>query len=191
MIDLSGSELHAVAAKALLGAGACAAVATEGATAALWLHAKGYNGTAAVVAVAQSGASAQSVGVSTVDLLVGQPHATTSVERVESPMLLVGLLGVAAARHGANFSVTCGDSAAAVQITPRSLAGPADTITTPLEITSTVAASEQRTDVPRALRVQVSDSDWRSVNTAAARIYVPSSERSRATGAGAGLTDND
>lgn len=194
MIDLSGSELHAVAAKALVGAGACSAVASDGATAALWLHAKGHNGTAAIVTAAESTASAQSVGISAIDLLISQPSAATTIDFAVSPLLLIGLLGVASARHGATFALTSTDTTvttAPVEITPTTLTGPIDALAPPLAITSTIVAANRRNDLPRALRVPVSESDWQRVNAAAARIYVPSNERSRATGAGAGLTDND
>ncbi len=44
---------------------------------------------------------------------------------------------------------------------------------------------------PRTGPAVVPDDIWRQFQTLAARTYVPESEGSRATGAGAGLTDND
>jgi hypothetical protein len=42
-----------------------------------------------------------------------------------------------------------------------------------------------------AVRASVTDGVWQALEGIGARTYVPASAQSRATGAGAGLTDND
>lgn len=191
MIDLSGSELFAASTKALLGAGADRALAEEGANAALWLHAKGYNGTRALVSAATDSTEVPTLGVTAVDLLASGTDSSTSVEAIESALLLVGLLGVASSQYGLRFTVSCEQAAAPVLITPTTISGPVDAVAAPLTIECERTSKDQPRDHARALRLSLSDADWEHVNAAAARIYVPSNEHSRATGAGAGLVDAD
>jgi len=191
IIDVSGSELFAAAAKALLGAGVGRAIADDGARAALWLHDMGYDGTASILEAADGTTSAKTLGVSHVDLLVS--HATTeaNIADLDSPLLFVGLLGLAARQHGLRFTLGAEADLRAIAITPTFVFGPVDELTTPLTVECSPTAEPHNISTALPARVEVTATAWQRVNEAAARIYVPSNERSRATGAGAGLIDVD
>lgn len=169
MIEVSRSELSAALVKAMLGAGADRVLADGVAAAALWLHGSGHNGTREVVRISTTSVSAEALGVSTIDLLVAGA-ATSRAVSPDSRLLLTGLLEVAQLDHQRRFVLT-GD-APPYTLTAEPATGP-------------------RPDAATPLRIHLSEADWLALNEAAARICVPSNERSRATGAGAGLVDAD
>ncbi len=118
---------------------------------------------------------------------------TLRLSGLDSPMLLVGLCGVAATATGTAVHLRF---AGATPVTPeafmaataedarRSAVGEAVEIFYP--------ADDDPVDaIVPPTRLVVSDERWAEAEALAARTYVPASEQSRHSGAGAGLTDND
>ena len=207
----SFNELEMALVKAVRGAGEPIGVAEDLARAGIWLCRLGCDGVSLVLeslADADGWDGRLEVDGHTVDLPAARPvHAALtcidlavaepgSVVRLPLglpvPGILVGLAGHAAAQYGRRFSVSIGSH---VPIDVHQGGASVLPLDLPVNTAVTVASdsdndrdpefklSNARPDVPEAL--------WAKVDALAAQTYVPASEQSRASGAGAGLTDND
>ncbi len=123
--------------------------------------------------------------------------ARISLGATACPVLLAGIIGRAAEATGRVISVTWADETLVL-----CNAGP-DTgrigsalLMARLAETVTVDFDFSPIDVPQGRppgtgALSVADEDWNALKALAARTYVPESEQSRLSGAGAGLSDND
>lgn len=111
---------------------------------------------------------------------------------VAAPALLLPFVGAAASRLGAAVRLETDLGACVISTVadaaPATLAGPVQRIRLSLAPAVTGPACRRSTPLRPA---RLSPELRRRFEALAARTYVPSSERSRATGAGAGLNDND
>lgn len=207
-MHVSSNELRSTAEKAAVGARVEPANARVLARAVSWLVAHDFDGVGALIGccthseqtlvIASDGPShtitsccAARHGVNIVDLLTADMASEgIQIASVDAPWLLVGLLGVAS-HQGHVFdlhSPGTGDWRIAV-----GSFGPAAPSLLPdhlEDLRVTVRSSSPSRQTPSgALRVD--DQQWHRLLSLAAHAYVPSSERSRQAGAGAGMIDND
>ncbi len=209
------NEVETLVRKAALGAGLDPGRADELADAAVWLtglqvpvfdiaHRALTSDAGAPITLAEDGtsaacpsSSAARVGMSAIDLLLAKPtDFTVTLDAVDEPLLVTALAAVAARRHGSAFEIETGRAKIAVQpdgipdlaplIAERNLRMVLRRTGKNASATAEPTASSCRYD-PESL----SDNGFASLERLAHQTYVPASERSRISGAGAGLTDND
>ena len=132
-------------------------------------------------------------GPSGVDLLTGD----TSVEeihfcKVDSPLLLIGQAGIGA--NIFNFELTLGFSdGVTASVSQKGLSLCGSTFKTGTDVHMKCCQSNPITSVEkkRDNEIKIDLETWRTLETLAAKTYVPSNELSRMKGAGAGLIDNN
>ncbi len=196
----SFNELETMLRKAAIGAGWPHALAAEGAGAVRWLAERGVDATTGflralhpldtAIRCASDGRTLEAArvlaaGPSALDLARVTPGTTVTLEDIDVPLLLPGLAGLASDTCG--FRIDCGGSAA---VGAGSLALEHGFGSAPH---ATVIAAEAPPRRPERMspRLEVPDALWAGFERLAARTYVPETEQSRLTGAGAGLLDND
>lgn len=181
-MHLSLNEVETTTRKALIGAGTDPGAAADVAAAVRWLCEQGREGVGIVLAAIRNSADFAAL-VSGVDAAIAGDGKPITVDR--NAMLFAALLGPAAAVFGLRFELTGSDWSAAVAA--GELAGSiGDGPVTVRAVKADVDAS-----VGATANISVDQAEWAILGELAARIYVPSSEQSRTSGAGAGLTDND
>ncbi len=162
--------------------------------------------------VSVDGVHVGSDGSALLDLLIANHRATRNAggERMslrlrllDSPLLLIGLAGTAAeiGDPALDFLVGEGSGASAsVATSALTVSGAADAALIgrfDLEAMGMAVEISCRTggpsggEAPQPTRLIVGDDRWTAAEELAHRTYVPASEHSRHSGAGAGLTDND
>ena len=180
------NEISAMLRKAAMGSGFPVGLADAIAAAGVWLCANDLDGVAAALDAVDGGydpavrvvredrtvtfrdARVGRCGVSVFELLAAGSADRVVVEDPDSPLLLEGMAGVA----GSTFALSNGDGANRVSIEVE-LSAPSDA------------------QGARSTAVEVDAQAWAAAGELAARVYVPATEESRLSGAGAGLTDND
>ena len=202
-MNLSLGEFQAIAAKALRGAGYSWGMAAEGAAASRTLASLGLDPSPYLLrllnAVDQVGvdslfpdASWTSPSGRLCAICVGAalsdapPTTPTEIGAVIEPTLVVASLsGLAAA--GSGFEISWDGGSTLVDCS-----GAADW-QLPASATITVSPASVAPAPPsdRFTRLEISESALDELNRFAHRTYAPSTEASRAAGAGAGLNDND
>ena len=105
----------------------------------------------------------------------------------DSIMLLAGVAGVGATNSGVAFALIFDDASIIIDSQP--LEASELPISERLEIEITEPRGQRFQ--PRRGAVTVDVDRWETICELAARIYVPATDESRLSGAGAGLTDND
>lgn len=208
---VSSNELLAAAHKATTGAGYPTGIAEEVSRATVWLCHQGLDGVTASLAgiedanvtpprllpgqlIAFGDARAAMHGPSAIDLLVaGAAPDGIVMYDLDSPLLLVGLAGVAAASHSAGFTLTDEDGKRCV-LSPVGFDGDAHLTPAKVHLRATTPQDftpEGKRESAGRAGIEVDDRLWSRLSEYAARTYVPATEQSRIAGAGAGLTDND
>lgn len=204
------NEIGGAVQKAAVGSGYPAGPAADLAAAAVWLCSRRLDGVGAALATLASGFDAEARrqdgdasihlsdaavgrwGSSPFELLATAGFERVVVERPDSPLLLLGFAGIVARSTGVAFALSDGSDAPVV-VTGSGLttAGDAWAGATTVRIEMADAADDDIApdEVPRG--VDVGDEDWSKANDLAARTYVPATDASRLTGAGADLDDND
>lgn len=213
---LSLNELHALVVKASVGAGLSFGHAQEIAAAAVWLGQRGFPVFDIVVqGLARAGSDRQSIlgrdaatratfedaiavldGPSAIDLLLAAPCSEFEVvlRTTDEPRLIFGLAGIAAERH--QIAITFSAAEVRLIVGPTCRLRPDDIVfssVSPITL-SRIGTQGQPSGRPLDTRYDpgtTSDTGLKQLQLLAARTYVPSSEASRESGAGAGLTDND
>lgn len=205
---VSLNEIEATLRKVGLGTGWPFGLAEETGRAAAWLAARGFDGVGAALAALRCDpapamaertgegwtiprARAAAAGPSAFDLLATDAEgARMLLRQSDQPLLLVGLAAVAAEAYGGGYDlVFSGGGRAEVSADAAVLSGP---IPGPgADVVATRGAGPCATVAASPGGVEVEDRLWRRALAMAARSYVPSSDSSRARGAGAGLIDND
>ena len=129
-------------------------------------------------------------GIAVIDWLLANPQiGTVFIEKTDDEMLLIGLLVCAIQRFGGVFILQASHKADAIKIRDASALkyGLPETEVWTLSYQSGQVASS-------AVLYHHTDTDlsvWEALEARANLTYVPATETSRQTGAGAGLVDND
>ena len=194
---------------AALGLGFGYGTVEELAQAVVWLSERGLDGLGALLEARASSGADLSValnGPGLLDLLVGEVLAGGEpVERellaIDSPLLLVGLCGIRSATHrvvfelqadGATGRAVCRTDCGVLAI--NDAVGLASLVSVRLRASTSNATLSQDTlagVLDPVDRPTINAERWQAAQALAKTTYVPSNERSRTEGAGAGLTDND
>ncbi|MFT5507047.1 MAG: hypothetical protein ACI89J_000111 [Hyphomicrobiaceae bacterium] len=130
-------------------------------------------------------------GVSAIDLLLARTLGDTiELQGLDEPVLLLGLAGVAAELHNVGFEMrhVGGISSVGTAVLGFDAIKPG---TVMLGLTSSERAEAASDLATRYDPVAVGDNGWEKLGALAYKTYVPASEQSRISGAGAGLTDNN
>lgn len=204
------NEIGGALRKAAVGSGYPPGPDADLEAACVWLCARGFDGVGAALTSLAAGFEAQAGwqesgselrftdaavgrwGLSPFELLVTTEFERAVIERPDSPMLILGFAGVAAASTGAAFALSDGSGPpVVVTATGAATGGVVSERATTVHIE--LADAVDHGDVPGdvAQGVAVDDADWSRVIELAARTYVPATNESRLRGAGAGLDDND
>lgn len=195
----SVNEFEAALIKAARGAGLPMGIAEDLASAGCWLCLNGYDGANAVLeSLANISNSDQPelgetarCGPAIIDSVIADPETVFVVENASAPLLLAGLAGIAARDYSIAFqfdtnrgAVTIrGDSISDVELLPT------DHGTLKITVSEFSREDEFRDDPGNGFIID--DKLWKSISALAHKTYVPATEASRESGAGAGLTDND
>jgi hypothetical protein len=214
------NEIEAMGRKAARGAGMSWGLAEEAGKAVRWLALNGRPGLAALVRLleGQDGTPYErlrphveeaagnplwragggtlcpiAAGAALADLAaeIGAPPGI-ALERVAEPLLLLPFLARAARYEGRAFALEAGGET--VPLYPDGPAGgPVPTLEGAMPARVFAWTAERNSPPPeQSVRgVAVEDELWTRAGRFAERTYVPASDASRLSGAGAGLTDND
>ena len=207
------NEIDIMLKKASKGVGLPVGLAEDIGRAGAWLSARGHDGVRAVLTAIQGGISLPLpllplndrgivvfkgariavCGPSVIDILAGHGSADeVRLINVDSPLLIIGLAGVASQSYGLEMTIDFGNgSKASVSAGNLVLSGSMPAAGTDLLITCRKFGYTTPKGKLEGRGVVVDEEVWREVEALAARTYVPSSEASRARGAGAGMVDND
>ena len=206
------NELESLLKKAASGAGFSVGHAMVIASAGVWLGRRGF-AVCDIVGRAVAGGPRESVvrsvdgvtvfeaarvgvdGVAAVDLLLaGVAGDSVTLEDLDEPRLLIGLAGVAAKAHGVGFaigteacSLVIGDGSAIAVANVQFAGGETVVLRLRPDLSSVDGAALASRYDPAA----TADGSWTQIEQLAHKTYVPASDASRLSGAGAGLTDND
>lgn len=219
MPHYSLNEIEVTARKAARGAGYDWGLADEAGKATRWLSARGLAGAGPLVALLEQsdgrpyrdlkprieGDTWRPPRDHLCPLVVGaalsdrfdalMTGAFIRLNAIISPIFLMPFLGSASEASGLAVAVSW--QGMEVRLAPGALsingredvletAGPVDAVVSRTPLAETLPASSPRFD-----GVSVDAAIWRRLDALAARTYVPDSEASRLTGAGAGMIDND
>lgn len=206
----SRNELTALAIKVARARGFSYGVAEDLGRATAWLAASGHDGLGAVLATRPApgidvdwqvdvahaaGGSTGSHGPAIIDLVAINTHQDAMPQQVtfsgfDSPLLLVGLCAIAAQSHTVEFDCASGaGDSLVVNPTGTKCSGSGDWRG---DITVRCRPAES-TGRPQKVDgdIVINKKRWEQAALVAAETYVPATDASRMSGAGAGLTDND
>ena len=197
--------------KAAIGTGLPVGLAEDASQAGAWLIGQDQDGVGAVPMAIKEGfnnsianmrdghtqifleARVALCGPSSVDLLAGD----TSVDEIrlcniDSPFLLIGQAGIGSQDFGIELTLRFSDGAAA-SISEQGLSLCGSPPKEGTDVFMTCCQSNQTTGIAniRTDDIEIDLETWRTIEALAAKTYVPSSDLSRAKGAGAGLIDNN
>ena len=112
-------------------------------------------------------------GIAAIDWLIANPNKTIKIKKLTHGLILAGILGAREKQSNLTF-----------QTKPKNWQSCTDAIEITLKKTNAKKNQPQKT-------LNIDPKIWKKLQTQAQKTYVPSSEKSRKSGAGAGLTDND
>lgn len=202
------NEIEVTLRKAGVGAGISVGLSEEVGRAAGWLAARQLDGASAGLLAVRgglsacdltqgegdcatfNGASVAVAGPSAFDVLAAGA-AQVRLTGMDSPLLLVGLAGVAATDRDQSFELHFANGQV-IGVSPEGASG-LEPGALGSDVTVRISASAKPADTvpPNAKGIEVSDTDWQEISALAAKTYVPESDASRDQGAGAGSIDND
>jgi len=189
------NEIEALARKAARGAGYDWGLAEEAGQAVRWLVARDFRGADALMAALNAGAPSErsdcslATGCALSDGLVGA--VGYSATDVISPLLVLPFVAWAAERQRTSMCLTWEGAEFLVGM-DGALTWRAQTVCPDrADIAVTGAASGPLARAIEGHRALVDCETFAALSDFAARTYAPSTEASRESGAGAGLTDND
>ena len=212
MLRASSNEISQIARKACLGIGLAEDRAVDLAAATIWLMRRDADGAGVLTAMLLAADTALPIqyrvdndglhcpklrpsmeGVAAIDWLIatGEKGSIHS-DGVDFPLMMLGLLGVAATSYNLEFRVNSvlvtrnriEGALAEGAVTIRLCASKTPNLTQTSDITQTLEEKNQ-------LHLPVDETIWESLSALAFKTYVPASTESRLKGAGAGLFDND
>ncbi len=208
MIDASLNEIEALTAKAARGAGLSWGLSEDTGKAARWLAACGSDWAPGLVALLGAHDQLRGpldtnlhrqlsplfAGTYSADLCISE----TALANVAYPLWLLPFAArVAADRRNAvrvswdGLSVVVWPVGCAVAGSQSDLLAARAEHIVWAPVMPGAAPAGSAVDLPHCVRSAIRRADWRALEALGARTYVPASVQSRATGAGAGLTDND
>lgn len=182
----SHNEIAALAHRVAVASGFPHGVAADLGRAAAWLCGRGFDGLGVVMATSGPAGCA---GPAMLDLLVSGARDELRSTGMDAPLLLVGLCGVWAIDHGGDFAIVVGDADYRAATLRAESIGPAfDDPAAKLHITR--IAPVEATTAPGGTAVAgdaitVDPVQWKHASRVAERTYVPESDTSRQSGAGA------
>ena len=203
------NEIETTLRKAAIGGGLPVGAADDIGRAAGWLSAEGFDGVAAALrglasppgaATAEKtpgglrfpDARAAGAGIAALDLLLaGAAEGAVRLENLDAPLLLLGLAGVAASAHRTAFALESDGFRAEVTADATTVSGPVPSPGRPVSLRKLADLSAEATAGRNIGGIDVPDEAWAEALRLASLTYVPASDRSRLSGAGAGLRDND
>lgn len=206
------NELESLLKKAAVGAGFPVGHAVAIAAAGVWLARRGIPVCEVVVRTIAGGmgdcqvvrdkggatfqpARAGMAGPPAIDLLLADVgDETATLQDVDEPVLLLGLAGVAGKANQVGFAIasTEGDIVVddvAAMPSPDWIVAAKRRMT--LRLLTDRPPSRETDLASRYDPMACGDSGWEALEALAYKTYVPASDQSRISGAGAGLTDND
>lgn len=204
---VSLNEIEVTLKKAAIGAGFATGLAEDVGRGCGWLATRGFDAAGAGLSALQlpPGGSGGTLGadgcarftsariardgVSALDLLLAGEAVLAELDAVDSPLLLVGLAGIAAAAHGGTFRLDHSGGTlvvAAGSVMGDVMRGPGASIRLTRQAGGNAIAMP-----PETGGCEVVPEDWAAITALAARLLVPESTASRDAGAGAGAIDND
>lgn len=205
------NEIDTTLQKAAIGAGLPVGLAEEIGHAGAWLAARGHDGVRAVLMAIHDGMSTPPIpvkdsdrlvfssariavcGPSAIDMLVGDDSVDeVLLLNVDSPLLIIGLVGGASQSYDLEMTIGFGNgSKASLVAGDLVMTGPVPAAGTDAVITICQTVDKTPTNKIATRGVLVGDEIWHEADALAARTYVPSTKASHARGAGAGMLDND
>lgn len=214
-MQCSAKEIETVATNAAVAAGLPFGLSEDVGRAGGWLQRRGYDGLAAVWRSIGGGikqplrihyddasqtfrhAQLAVCGAAVFDLLAVLRTADSSPSPIilrdaDSPWLLVGLAGIAAADYDLSSIIQFADGTVTevTAATAHMMRSVAPSKNGEMRVSLSDRAAE-KSGAATAQKITVDKRRWRQLQALAAQNFVPSSTESRAKGAGAGLTDND
>ena len=207
-------EIETTLRKASIGAGLPMGLAQDIGCAVAWLAAIGKDGVAPSVCSIRGGMRQTNIqfansgraifsdtqiavcGPSVIDLLVGELSCTeVQLLNYDAISLLFGFAGVAASHHNCVFNFEF-ENGAHVSVSDDKIDRHRELDHCELEhcdviVTCSKNEAKNATAKIPCNRVEIDDDLWCEAEALAAKTYVPESDDSRLTGAGAGLSDND
>ena len=197
--------------KAAVGTGLPVGLAEDAAQAGAWLIGQGHDGVSAVLMAIEEGFNGPATrieaghtqiflegrvalcGPSCVELIAGVESVNeVHLFNVDSPFLLIGQAGIGFQNFDIELTLRFSDGAVA-SISERGLRlcgslpqRGSDVLVTRYQSNQTTGTANIRTN-----DIEIEPETWHAIEALAAKTYVPSSEISRAKGAGAGPIDNN
>ncbi len=202
-VKRSQNEIVAMATKAARGAGHPLGLAEEMARAALWLCQNQFDGIGVLIEELRSqtgpveyettpdgitlkGASTACLAICGMDGLAAGISQQAVLVQVNNPLMLLGVC--AAASVDMKTAVELGDWAKLDQGDIVSMTDTPPVKDCAIKLSAPTATIAKP---PSDAQLDIANHRWSVLEAFAARTYVPASAQSRASGAGAGLTDND
>ena len=121
--------------------------------------------------------------IGAIDLFLSKDYQSLSFEALQNPCLSLGLIAMRQSSYFGGFGLSTGMAISEMLLQRISL----DAQSVRIVKTDFMALSPAQWPA----RISIDDEAYALLKTFAYKTYVPSSEASRAAGAGAGLTDND
>ena len=208
MIDASLNEVEALAAKAARGAGLAWGLCEDAGKAARWLASCGLDWAPSLLALLAAhdklggpldrNSDRQLSPFLTGTYLADLGAADQTLKQVANPLWLLPFAARVAATRGNAIRVGWGTVAISVWPSGGDVAGTfsdlqaveASAVTWGLVVPGQGAAVIEA-PLAHSTRSSIRLADWQALEALGARTYAPASAQSRATGAGAGLTDSD
>ena len=197
--------------KAAVGTGLPVGLAEDAAQAGAWLIGQGHDGVSAVLMAIEEGFNGPATrieaghtqiilegrvalcGPSCVELIAGVASVNeVCLFNVDSPFLLIGQAGIGFQNFDIELTLRFSDGAmASISKRGLTLCGSlpqrgTDVLVTRYQSNQTTGTANIRTN-----DIEIEPETWHAIAALAAKTYVPSSEISRAKGAGAGQIDNN
>jgi hypothetical protein len=216
MMQVSANEVYQTARKACLAAGYLQDRAEDVAHASCWLHYAGLNGCGELdrmlVAEIKENLTTRAQlhlhvdtsclhitrlrpayeGIAAIDWVLASGNgAQIQIDKISHPLMLAGLLWRAGIIYQKQFVIEADELASAVLI-PDTVSGRL----TEIAALSGRAVIQHSADISMDVTApagpcKIDKQIWERLNRLAAQTYVPETESSRLSGAGAGLVDND
>lgn len=189
------NEIQSLAHKAVRGAGYDWGVAEDAGQAVRWLVARNFPGADAVLAACEAGARSApetcplTIGCALSDGLFAVSAFGTRL--VVSPLLILPFLAWRAEREKVSHSLSWHGGAFVVGARGELSVDGKTLNPGTAEVTINLAVADRSQEVREAYRASVDCEVYVALSQLAARTYAPSTQASRESGAGAGLTDND
>ena len=191
-MQVSANEILHTCRKAALASGLTHDRATDIGEAIVWLEQQGQNGCQALTKMLHEADATPPLnikikdktltithhrpameGIAAIDWLIANPHKTIKIKKLTHGLILAGILGKTEKQSNLAF-----------QTKPKNWQSSSEAIEITLKKTNPKKNQPQKT-------LNIDPKIWKKLLTQAQKTYVPSSEKSRKSGAGAGLTDND